>query len=194
MFQFILVRNNRLRKFGIDHGRSFISVTRAGFLWNCSYKRKFVSYSCPKWQILADFGRSSRFFSWFMSAKLLELMLEIHFSFSRSASIPLVFAVTNMVVSRKKTCFFINSHDVKRYWKHCTGLAICPRSFFVCISKDGQHNQRSDCGSFIGKSGCSYWCFIGTSECSYWYFIGSSERSLRLFSCRRKGIPTERLS
>ena len=36
-----------------------------GFFWNSSYKRNDVRYAlfCLKWLILADFGRSSRFFS-----------------------------------------------------------------------------------------------------------------------------------
>ena len=56
-------------------------------------------------------------------AYLLEFSVEIHFSFSRSASIPLAFAVTNMVVSPKKNVFFI-SYDLKRYWKNCNGLTL----------------------------------------------------------------------
>ena len=41
--------------------------------------------------------------------KLLEFSVEINVSFSRSASIRLVFAVTNIVVSPPKNVFFVFS-------------------------------------------------------------------------------------
>ena len=67
------------------------------------------------WPILASLR------GFFLDALWRNYLNLVHFSFSRSGSIPLVFGVTNMVVSPRQTCFFI-SYDLKRYWKNCTGL------------------------------------------------------------------------
>ena len=65
---------------------------------------------------MADFGRFWPVFDFFflmrfdVSTKYLvpiEFSVKIRFSFSRSASIPLAFAVMNMVVSPKETRFFV---------------------------------------------------------------------------------------
>ena len=69
------------------------------------------------WPILASLR------GFFLDALWRNYLNLVHFSFSRSGSIPLVFGVTIMVVSPRQTCFFI-SYDLKRYWKNCTGLTI----------------------------------------------------------------------
>lgn len=73
-----------------------------------------------------------------------------YFSFSCSASIPLVFAITNLVVA---TVFFMLSYDYKDHWKYCAGLTIFSDHFEICAFFLCDRRQVIECEALLVATG-----------------------------------------